>query len=112
VKRWLLLSTGMLASLIVVAALALYLVLASLDEPLTIANEEMTFVIEPGASFTAISNALAAQGIISKPRGLRIYTGWRVQIKAGHDHTRHDGCISRRRCAASFFHDCRGMESA
>jgi UPF0755 protein len=86
VKRWLLLSGAMLASAIAVAALALFLVHASLDEPLTIANEEMTFVIEPGASFTAISNTLAAQGVISRPQGLRLYaslTGIAGSIQAG-----------------------------
>jgi UPF0755 protein len=86
VKRWLLLSAAMLASVIVVAATVLYLVLASVDEPLTIANDEITFVIEPGTSFTAISNALAAQGTITMPRGLRIYatlTGKARSIQAG-----------------------------
>jgi UPF0755 protein len=73
VRRWLLLASAILALLIAVAALALYMVLASLDEPLTIANDDMTFVIEPGASFTAITNALVTQGIISRPRGLRVY---------------------------------------
>ncbi len=88
-KRWLLLSAWMLASSIVVTALGLYAVHASLDEPLTITNDDMTFVIEPGASFTAISNALAAQGVISGLRVLRVYaslTGKAGSMQAGEYH--------------------------
>lgn len=85
-NRRLLLTVIVFVSVIAVAALPLYVVVASLNEPLTIPNDEMTFVIEPGTSFTAISNALAAQGIISRPRGLRIYaslTGIAGSIQAG-----------------------------
>ncbi len=85
-KRWFLLSAVILASLVAVAALALYAVVASLDAPLTIANDQITFVVEPGASFTAISNELGAQGIVSRPWGLRVYaslSGIAGSIQAG-----------------------------
>jgi UPF0755 protein len=86
VNRRLLLSVIAFVTAIAVASLPLYVVVASLNESLTIPNDEMTFVIEPGTSFTAISNALAAQGIISRPLGLRIYaslTGIAGSMQAG-----------------------------
>jgi UPF0755 protein len=72
---------SVLVSVSAVAALALYAVIASLDETLAIPGDEMTFVIEPGTSFTAISNGLADRGIISRPRILSVYA--RLTSQAG-----------------------------
>ncbi len=72
-NRWLKVSAWVLISSIAVAAIGLYLVVASLDERLAIPTGEKTFVVEPGASLTAISNSLAAEGIITRPWVLRVY---------------------------------------
>lgn len=77
---------GAMATMLVVAAIALYLVDRSLDKPLRVTDEGMTFQIAPGTSFTAVSNSLAAQGVISSPRILRWYasaTGKASAVQAG-----------------------------
>ncbi|MCI0517999.1 MAG: endolytic transglycosylase MltG, partial [Woeseiaceae bacterium] len=85
-KRPLLLLVSVLISVLAVIGLAVYALTGSLDESLVIPGRETTFVIEPGTSFTAVSNALAARGMISRPRVLSVYaslTGKAGSVQAG-----------------------------
>ena len=77
-----------LVSLAVLAILAILGLIAnrSLNAPLDVPDDGMTFVIRPGMSFTAVSNSLAEQGIVARPRILRWYgsvTGKASSVQAG-----------------------------
>jgi UPF0755 protein len=69
-----------------VAATALYWGYRSLDDPLQVPDGGLSFLIRPGTSFAAVSNALAEQGLLRDPRILRWYarvTGKASAVQAG-----------------------------
>lgn len=67
--------------LAVVIAVSLLLAVRSLDQPVTVEPGGMTFTILPGTPFAAVSNELAARGVVQHPRLLRWYA--RMTGKAG-----------------------------
>lgn len=82
-QKWL---AAAILSLLAAAGAALYTVHASLEATLRLSGDATSFVIEPGMSFAAISNALSSQGIISRPRLLTVYaslTGKAGSVQAG-----------------------------
>ena len=76
-KRLVLIAGLLLAALVLVCGVAAVQVDRFLDTPVTVPAEGAEFEIVSGSSFHAVSDQLAALGIISRPLVLRAYARWK-----------------------------------
>jgi UPF0755 protein len=83
-KRLLILGSAVLGLLVLVAAFAAFKVSSFLHTPVTVGDSGIDFVIESGASFRAVSDELAKQGVISDSRAFRAYARWTGKASAIH----------------------------
>ncbi|MGA2188408.1 MAG: endolytic transglycosylase MltG [Steroidobacteraceae bacterium] len=84
--RWAALGIGLpILVLMAVSGLELWRGLASLDEPLNVAAP-LRFKVGVGSRFARVASALAAQGVVARPRSWALYARWKgldTAIKAG-----------------------------
>ena len=83
-KRLLLLGSAVLGLLVLVAAFAAIKVSSFLHAPVNAGDSGIDFVVESGASFRAVSDDLARQGVISNSRAFRAYARWTGKASAIH----------------------------
>jgi UPF0755 protein len=81
-KRLLLIGSAVLGLLVLVAAYAAHQLNTFLHMPVTAAESGVDFVIEPGTSFRAVADDLAALGVIDDARTLRLYARWTGKANA------------------------------
>jgi UPF0755 protein len=92
-KRLLVLGGAILALIVVAAAVVALQMNTFLNSPVVVDDTGSEFVIVPGMSFRAVSDQLAAQGIINNSRLFRSYARWTGQagaIQAGDYRIKHD----------------------
>jgi UPF0755 protein len=83
-KRLLLLGSAVLGLLVLAAVFAAVKVSSFLHAPVNAGDSGIDFVVESGASFRAVSNDLARQGVISNSRAFRAYARWTGKASAIH----------------------------
>ena len=85
-KRLLSIGGAVVAILALCAALAVAHVNRFLHAPVTVPDDGLAFVIEPGTSFSAVSNKLEGGGVINDARLFRLWARWKDQaasVQAG-----------------------------
>ena len=83
-KRLLLLGSAVLGLLVLVAAFAAFKASNFLHTPVHAGDTGIDFIIESGASFRAVSDDLAEQGVISNSRAFRAYARWTGKASTVH----------------------------
>ena len=83
-KRLLLLGSAVLGLLVLVAAFAAFKASNFLHTPVHVGDTGIDFIIESGASFRAVSDDLAEQGVISNSRAFRAYARWTGKASTVH----------------------------
>jgi peptidoglycan lytic transglycosylase G len=103
VTRILTLAVAVLAGAVALVAIAAFVTIRILEQPLHVPQGGTTFAIAPGSSFTAVSNSLAEQGLVDYPQVLRWYasvTGKANAVQAGE--YRLDESMTARTMLAAF----------